>query len=215
MANEWYRKTSWIKEDQDDFSARLRRCRSDYARAQYLRIQASHLQLLATPEMYKWALVLLERILNDFPDQSQLAMTHFQKAECFEGLGEPRRALELYRCALQAEREFRNRKTNAWLEFGWLVIRCGFSDVYAETLAILDEFKGPLMFPVTCFKFFGILAIISDHNFDVVAAKDFAAKALTAASKNDSGFRYHPTVGLVKNPDEKIISHLQRIAAAQ
>jgi tetratricopeptide (TPR) repeat protein len=215
MANEWYRKASWTKEDQDDFSTRLQRCRSDANRAQYLRIQASHLQLLAAPEMYQSALVLLERILTDFPSRFELAMTHFQKAECFEGLGDPRRALESYRRALQAEREFKNMKTNAWLEFGWLVVRHGFTDAYTETLAIMDEFKGQLMFPVERFRYFGILAIISAHNSDVAVARDFAAKALAATLTKDSGFRYHPTVGLVKNPDEKIIGRLQKIAAAR
>lgn len=215
MAGEWYRKTSWTTADQDDFSARLRRCRSDAHRAQYLRIQASHLQLLGTPEMIRAALGLLERVLNEFPEKFELAMTHVQKAECMKALGNPVQALASYRNALQAEREFRNVKTNAWLDFGWLIACNAMVDKYDEALAILKEFMGSLIFPVERFKYFAILAIISNHYSDEVAARDFAKKSLEAVSMKDSGFRYHREVGLVKNADENIIKLLEKIATKQ
>jgi tetratricopeptide (TPR) repeat protein len=212
MAGEWYRKISWTEADQVDFSTRLQRCRSDGTRAQYLRIQASHLQSRGTPEMLVAALGLLERISNEYPQKFELAMTHFQKAECFEALGSVEKAFDSYRSALVVEREFKNMRTMAWLKFGVLAVKKKLSNHYDEALAILDEFKQSLVFPAERYSYFGIIAIVSDQKGDSRTAKECAQKALHAASETNSGFRYHPSAGLVKSPDAIMFNTLKEIA---
>ena len=81
MANEWFRRTAWTKNDQAEFEARLARARKQN-RAQYLRIQASHLMEAANPKLTSAALELLNRMLAEYPSDIQVAQAHVQRAEC-------------------------------------------------------------------------------------------------------------------------------------
>jgi tetratricopeptide (TPR) repeat protein len=218
MAKEWYRKSSWSEADKADFFAHLKRSRSAFHKAQYLRIQAGHLQMISTPESSRAALQLLDKVLAEFPEQiTEFAATCYQKAECLETLGDFAGAVEAYRNALEFERRYSNStRTLAWLDFGCFAVRTRMKKIYDEVLAVLDEFKGRLMFPFERYKYFGILAMISEAWGDSATARDFARKALTAAAVTDSGFRYHPTVGLVsaKEKDAEIHRALEKLASA-
>jgi hypothetical protein len=48
---EWFRRTTWTPEDEASFRARLKRSRGSFHKAQYLRIQAEHLQEVGTGAM--------------------------------------------------------------------------------------------------------------------------------------------------------------------
>jgi len=58
MANDWHRKTTWSEADQVGFFARLKRSRTAYNNAQYLRIPAKSLEGVGSHEMLKAALEL-------------------------------------------------------------------------------------------------------------------------------------------------------------
>ena len=131
MADEWYRRTTWTKDDQADFEARLARARKR-SRAQYLRIQASHLMEADNPQLTSAALELLNRMLAEYPSDIEVAQAHAQRAECYIRLGEVDNAIEAFRSALAKEREFPNVRTTAWLDFGWLVIERGLPELYDE-----------------------------------------------------------------------------------
>jgi hypothetical protein len=64
-------------------------------------------------------------------------------------------------------------------------------------MAILDQQMDRLMFPVDHFLWHAAGALIMASRGDRVGAAPPARSALQAASKDDSGFRYHPSVGLV------------------
>jgi hypothetical protein len=61
MATDWFRKTSWSETDQADFFARLKRSRGASNKAQYLRIQASHLEGVGSPGLLRASLTLLDK----------------------------------------------------------------------------------------------------------------------------------------------------------
>jgi tetratricopeptide (TPR) repeat protein len=116
---EWFRRSTWSDADREDFNARLKRSRGDGNKAQYLRIQAGH---LADAGHHAVAIELLDRLFAEFPQRIELAQAHSQKAESLAQLGQTEAAVKEYRAALQTERDFPNVQTNAWLDFGWLIV---------------------------------------------------------------------------------------------
>jgi len=54
--------------------------------------------------------------------------------------------------------------------------------------------------------------VMADDRGDSEGAKQYAVTALSAAEKEHSGFRYHPTVGLVGKQDTNVSDRLHRLA---
>ena len=212
MANDWFRKTTWSEADQADFFAHLKRSRGVGNKAQYLRIQASHLEETHKPELIQVALTLLDKMLTDFPEQGELASAQKQKASCLAALGKTDEAIASYRDALNTERKFPIRRTRAWLEFGRFICDRRLVDFYDEALAVLDELKYDLIFAADVYEFSGIRAIIAANRGDSESAKRFAKSALESAATTHSGFRYHPTAGLVRNKETPFYKSIEAIA---
>ena len=189
---QWFRRTTWSDADREDFNARLKRSRS--SKAQFLRLQALH---LAKAGHHHGAIELLDRLFEEFPDKIQLAQSHAQKAESLAKLGQTQAAVEEYRAALQAERDFPNVKTNVWLDYGWFVLEKQLSQLYEEVGAVLEEFRdeGGLKFPAIEYRYATIQALLAETRGEKSAARNFAKMALAEAAKDHSGLRYHATVG--------------------
>ena len=192
----WFRRATWTDADRQDFNARLDRSRSSGNKAQYLRIQAAH---LAQSGHYDGAIELLNRLLGEFPERTELASAHAQKAASLAELGHTEEAISEYRAALQAERDFPNSQTNAWLEIGWLVMAKRLTHFYDEVSQVLQEFReeGGFKFPAIEYRYFALQSLLAEARGDKALARDFAKAALTEAAKKHSGLRYHPTVALV------------------
>lgn len=129
MAIDWFRKTTWTAEDRDDFEARLKRSRGAYNKAQYLRIQAYHLQN-AKPPLYQEALSLLERVLGQWRDDSQVASALLQKAECLLETVGFETAVPVFREGLEFEMQHPKTRTNAWVVFPWQIVNHQRSDLF-------------------------------------------------------------------------------------
>lgn len=195
---EWYRRSTWSDADRDDFNSRLKRSRGAGSKAQYLRIQASH---LAEANHHAAAIELLDRLLAEFPEKMELALAHSIKAQSLAKLGHTDAATQEYRQALQAERAFPCIQTNAWLDFGWLVVEKQLTNYYEEVTGVLQEFKGAgdSMFPVIEYRYAAIQAILADARGEKAQAREYALRAIAEAEKDQSGLRNHPTLGLVGN----------------
>ena len=156
---EWFRRTTWSDADRENFNAHLKRCRTAGNKAQYLRIQACH---LAEAGRHAEAIELLDRLFAEFPERFELAQSHAQKADALAALGQVAAAIEEYRAALQAERDFPQVRTNAWLDFGWLVVERELTDLYEEAARTLQEFGdvGGIMFPNTGYAYCAIQALL-------------------------------------------------------
>jgi tetratricopeptide (TPR) repeat protein len=213
MANDWFRKTSWSEANQGDFFARLKRTRTVGNKAQYLRIQACHLESVGKPECLRAAITLLDKMLAEFPQQFELASAYFQKATCLAKLGEIEQAVDYFRLALQTEREFPRVQTRAFIEFGKLVVENNLTKFFDEALAELEKLdSGGIQFPVDVYEVFGVRAIIAAQKGESKKAKEFAKVALEAAAKVHSGFRYHSTLGLVRNKTTPFFKSVEGIA---
>jgi tetratricopeptide (TPR) repeat protein len=206
-SEDWYRKRTWTQADQEDFFARLKRSRA-YNRAQYLRIQAAYLQDESSEEMIRYSLSLLDKMLAEYPEASEIAQAYVQKAECLLALNRIDEAIGYFRKALDAERKNPNYRTTAWLGFGWAVIEHELESLYDEVLAVLEEFRSSFLFEKDKYQLNAIRAVIADARGEHTEAKIYSKEALDAASKDNSGLRYHPKVGLVEDTNTSVHTKL-------
>ena len=121
-SHEWFRRTTWSATDRDEFLARLKRSRTHFQKSQYLRIQAGHLQDIGTEPMLRAARELLDLLIAEYPDRSQLSLAFQQRAQCLSDLGDYDEAIDSYRKSFDAQREARNVRPMAYLDFGELVV---------------------------------------------------------------------------------------------
>ncbi len=193
---EWFRRTTWTDVDREDFNTRLKRSRGASNKAQYLRVQSVH---LSEADLHEGAVELLDRMFAEFPESIDIAQAHAQKAESLAKLQQIDGAIQEYRAALQSERALPNVRTNAWLDFGWLIVERQLTDFYREISQVLHEFREEdgITFPAIEYRYAAIQAILADASGSPGRAREFAKQALAAATKVHSGLRYHPTVGLV------------------
>ena len=211
MRHDWYRRKTWTTKDREDFFAHLKRSRGAIHKAQYARIQAYELLTTRTPEAYSVALELLDMILANWGEDSQLASVHHHRAECFAGLGDLPRALDAYRLVFRTQRTLKRELTMAHLDFGWWVATTPLPEYYDEALGLLNEFTHN-NFPVDQYRASAIHALIFDVRGQREQARRHAHLALQAAIARHSGFRYHAKLGLVKSTDQKVYRQLQLLA---
>jgi len=214
MATDWFRKTTWSEADQADFFARLKRSRTVENKAQYLRIQASYLENVGSPEFLKAAILLLDKMFTEFRSEFELASAYQQKASCLAKLGDIDGAINNYQRTLETEREIPRVKTYAFMEFGKLVAEKKLTRLYDEALIALETEMNSrgILFPSDTFNAFGIRSLITAERDQIQKAKDFAKVALEAAAKINSGLRYHPTIGLVRDKETPFYKSILAIA---
>jgi tetratricopeptide (TPR) repeat protein len=203
---DWFRNTAWNEAVEREFNERLNRARR---KEQYLRIQASTLAS-SHPEV---TLNLLDRYFR-MPDDFEHAQAHVDRATALLALGRIREAIESYEAALAREAEFPNLKTQACLDLPYLVATLGIREQYDRALQLLQTHAACLLFPVDQFRWHAAQAFIAADQRDRLGAKTHAGRALEAAGCDDSGFRYHPKVGLVGENYNAIIRQLKAYNAA-
>jgi tetratricopeptide (TPR) repeat protein len=205
---DWYRKTTWEQADREDFAAHLTRARAA-SRAQYLRIQALHLQQVG---LFKEALGLLDAMLEQYPQRIELAQAQLQRAQCLAGLGRIPEATDEYRTVLRTEAAFPNVQTYAWIDFPWFAVKHHATHLYDEVLGVLGRSDRSALFPVDRYRINAILSLIAEDQGDRHAAREYARSALAASAETHSGFRYHSNLGLVRGPDPEIHERLVALA---
>lgn len=212
--SDWFRRTTWASEDEAEFRARLQRSRTPFQKAQYLRIQALHLQETGSEPLLRAACDLLDEMIRDFPESIQLSIAHHQRAQCLLSLCEESAAVDAFREAFGARRRLPNVQTSAHLDFALFAVRHRRTDLYAEAWAVLDEFASGEPFPANQFKLAGARAMIAHWRGERGLARRYAVDALNAAAAPESPFPRHRALGLVHNPDTKLLADLHEIAAA-
>lgn len=196
----WFRKFTWTKEDQDDFFAHFEEVDNPYYKAQYLRIQALHLQDVGNPYTISNAIKLLDLLIEKWPEPSQMAMAHLQRAECFIALGYNEEAVQAYRDSLDAKRVHPDTLADTPLSFGMFIITRELTDLYAEVVRVLDEFRDIVTRPTEEYQYYAIKCLISAHQGDADKARDYAREAINSAQKVYSGNHYDK-LGLKIKPE--------------
>ncbi len=101
----------------------------------------------------------------------------------------------------------------AYLEFAELVVARGREDLFAEAVAGLDELGGDELLPVLEFRRFAVRALMSEARGDRETAAQAARRALVAASKTESPFRWHRKLGLVGSIAPDLERRLRALAS--
>ncbi len=158
------------------------------------------------------AIKLLQQLFAELPEPSELATAHVQMAECLMAMDQRENALNAYRTALRVEKEFPQRRTNAWLDFPWLVVTKRMRQLYSEARSFLEWGNRQPRFPIEEYKLATVEAFMAEDEGSVGTAKRFARIALNVAQRTHSGFRYHPTLGLVKDQEQEVKERLEKLA---
>ena len=208
MGADWFRNTTWNEAVEQSFNEKLHRAKR---KEQYLRIQACTLAR-SHPEV---ALQLLDRYFAS-KDDFDRAQAYVDRATALLALGRVNEAIESYKAALAREAESPNLQTLAYLDLPFLIATRGIREKYDDAIHALEKYKtrlASLAFPADRFRWHAAYALISAERNDAANAKVHAQSALEAAALDHSGFRYHPTVGLVTKQYDEIVQKLKEYSA--
>lgn len=203
---DWFRSRTWNDEIASTFHQRLRRARD---KAQYLRIQASYL----TDNHPQAALSLLEQYFA-LGAHFDLAQAQVQKAQALRALGDVPGALSAYEAAIEAERLQPSVRTTAYLDFVALVVDAQIFRLYAPALALLDSRADWPSFPIEEYQASGMRAALLEHSGRLSEARQAAKAAMAAASKTQSGLKYHQKLGLVEGTNDALGQQVAALAAS-
>lgn len=202
-SEDWFRNTEWNEAIAMNFEAKLRRARR---KEQYVRIQAG---CLATkhPDV---ALGLIDRFLA-MPDQFDQAQAYCDRARAYRSLNRLEDAVGAYEDALNRESTFPKVQTQAWIELPLMIAVEGMQRRYQRALSLLKQYKARIMFPIDGFKWHATCALILSAQGNSHEAAREVAQAVEFASREESGFRYQPHVGLVGSEYDGLRSMLKQV----
>jgi tetratricopeptide (TPR) repeat protein len=209
MGADWFRNTTWNEAVERSFNEKLHRAKR---KEQYLRIQACTLAQ-SHPDV---ALQLLDRYFA-LKDDFDHAQAYVDRATALLALGRVNEAIESYNAALAREEEFPNIQTTAYLDLPYLIAARGIREKYDDAIQALEKYKArlasPIAFPVDRFCWHAAYALITAERNDAASATAHAQSALEAAALDHSGFRYHPSVGLVSKQYDEVVQKLKKYSA--
>jgi hypothetical protein len=152
-------------------------------------------------------------MLTEYPDSIWTATAQEQRAECLLRLGDWNGAVEAFRAALEAERAMPNARTDAYLQFCYLVVTRDARDLFEEAVRVAEGHANEERpFPVQQFQWHVIQALLSAARLDETRASEHARSALGAADARHSGFRYHARLGLVHEVEPALETRLRALA---
>jgi len=205
--DDWYRNTHWDSGIEAGFRARLARART--SRPQYLRIQAHYL-VKSFPET---ALQLIEEYF-DTGDQFDVPNAFCARAEACLALSRREEAVAAYKAALEWEKAHPHYISTARLDYPRLVAADRLSNEYDHALQILRTRFSAMdhQFPSTRYIWNGSYALIAFEEGRLAEAKEFAERAVQAAMETESPFRYHRSIGVVRDAFDDFGRRIKRIA---
>jgi tetratricopeptide (TPR) repeat protein len=155
---------------------------------------------------------LLELLLREYPDPSQVGAAHQQRAQCLAALGRGSDALDEFRRALEAERTHRGIQGYAYLEFAELVLALGKKDLYREALSTITDRELTNPFPIAQYRKAAAAAFLCEELGLNSEANVYALDVLAAAAKTESPFRFHRALGVVRVTASELQARLWRLA---
>jgi tetratricopeptide (TPR) repeat protein len=202
--DDWWRNTSWSEDIEAAFFNKFARARN---KSFYLRNQA---RFLASnhPEV---ALRLLDQYFALGADSSE-AEAHFYRARAHVALRSMDAAVIAFEAVLAREEAVPNFRTWAFHELPVLIATERMSAHYDRAIEVLMKHRNWLTFPVQHYQWHGALALILHEQGQTLEAANEAKQALEAAKMTDSGFQYHPNLGLVGDTADEFGKRLSEIA---
>lgn len=211
IENDWFRGIAWDKETQHFFENKLKRLRDPYNKAQYIRIKASYLLASGESLIEAEGIRLMERLIKEFPNETSHVMF------AYEQLGDYYFAQKNYR---EAELNYRQsisfyklhgRSGSSGIgdiKLAEAVFNTGRTDAFPEVYYLLtDKFKktgGKLLLNDDMFRYYSVLAKITNVIGEKGEAKEYAEKALQLAENTEPQLDNFPKLGIVKTSHGEI-----------
>jgi len=209
--DDWYRKQTWSAADAAEFDRRLSRSRGQ--RTQYIKLQAWHLAQTKKPRLADAAILLAKRYLAEDPNGFFEVEAHLIIAEAKTTLRDFPGALHAYRSAVKAETRKRGLRCCAYLAYAWFAASNGLFEEFDDVLKSMESMQeADLLFPISQYKYFGALALISAERQDCENARRMARNALEAETKS-APFTRHKDVGIVSGIDSVTQKRIRQLAA--
>lgn len=204
---DWYRNTEW--DDSIESAYRTKLSRSRGMRPQYLQIQASQL----AKKYPVVALGLIDEYFHTYED-FVVPSAYCTRAEACVSLGMIDEAVSAYKSALEWEKFHPNFITNARIDFPILIVEKKLEAEYDNALNVLTERFKPSdhSWPSMRYYWNGCCSLITYERGQNSKAREFAERALRAATETESPFRYHRSMGLVKDTADEFGQRLKLIA---
>ena len=204
---DWYRNADWNEVIESAYRAKLSRARG--TRSQYITIQAGQL-VKKHPEI---ALDLIDEYFASYED-FVVPSAYCTRAEAYILLNRVDQAIASFKSALEWELTHPNYITNARIDMPILVADRNIENEYDYVFEVLTtRFKqSDHQWPSMRYYWNGCCALISHERGQLLEAKEFAERALRAAAATDSPFRYHRSLGLVKDTSDNFGQRVKRIA---
>jgi tetratricopeptide (TPR) repeat protein len=195
---DWYRIKTWTKDNEANFFARLNHFPKD-SRAQYLKIQAIELIETKDKELLFVAEGLLNKVLEDYPDNK------IETSSVFNALGniyrireEHEKAVDYYKKSLDFETCFPNIITTSYLDYSELIIITWKKERFDFVESLLEKKLPGEIFPASKYKICSILSILNKEKGNDEKSKCYADLAEKSANAKTSGLYYHKYLGVVK-----------------
>ena len=211
-STDWYTRETWNQEFAVEFWQKISRKRDPRMKAQLIRIQAAHLE---KANLIDDALSLLDVILNEYPESFDISQVYHQLGECYVKKDKIEDAIDALKKSIAIENEKPNYQTGSWLTFAVLITEHKLTKYYPDFTALIERMttrpggiEARTRFPLEQYYFYGTLSNIEKHNGNIENSKKYAELALAASEKTESGFRYHPKLGLVQEKNTPFHSSL-------
>lgn len=201
-STDWYTRDKWNPEFAEEFWQKISRKRDPRMKAQLIRIQAEHLE---KSDLIDEALTLLHVILDEYSEIFDISQVYHQLGQCYIKKDKIDDAIETLKKSIAIENEKPNYQTGSWLTFAVLITEQKLTQYYDEFITIVEQLSSKpggiearTRFPLDQYYFYGTLSNIEKHKGNIENSKKYVDLALAAAEKTESGFRYHPKLGLVQ-----------------
>lgn len=205
--DDWFRNKSWNGRIEKKFFEKLSRARSQ--RDQYLAIQA----ITVAPRNPEVAIRLVDHYFETRKDDFHDVRALLAKVDAQKKIGDMAGVVATYKEILAREAEFPWHKTTACVAFAYLVSTEKLEKEYDYAVAVLDESRDDIAFPLDRFMWHASYALISSARGQEAVAKGHAVKAVAAAEAKKSGFRYHQNLGLVGKEHRPVVKTLIHLAS--
>jgi tetratricopeptide (TPR) repeat protein len=212
---EWFRRTEWTPQIATAFEERLRRSRTPFNKAQYLRIQGLTLIQTRQPALLRVGMELTQRVLDQHSDsRGEISQCHHTLGNAHESLGEYDRAIECYRKAWAYERKFPSSISGARGDLAMLIVKLGLRQDADEALAAIEpRYPGEDdIWPIVVMRKSFVRASVASWRGNAEQAAEHARVGLRAAAITRSPLRYHPTLGLAGKDNDSELAALKRFA---
>ncbi|MDE7454669.1 MAG: tetratricopeptide repeat protein [Clostridia bacterium] len=198
--SDWFRKETWTKDDEEDFFLHLARSKTDFHKAQYLKIQAFTFYDTHNKKNFNVILTLLDKYFNDFPDEEFFRATSLHLyGRVFYDRKKYDKAFEYYQKAAYQEVKYPNVISGAWLDYAKIIIRLKYKNMYDEAEEFIQRHYASLIFPIAIYESNAVLAVIYNARGDKEKACHYKRIANEATLINEPILSNLGSIGLVLN----------------